>query len=105
MNIGLHDTRNDSRRIWNSQRIGYAFVAAAGTVAQFASNWWNRRKLRALYEFSPHELADIGITRQDLDAAYYGPAEMSPGAILRRRANDRRTAERDALRALNKLGH
>ncbi len=98
MTIGCQDTQCGARPLSPGRRFLQATVLLAdtvfGTSRQFVLNWYRRRELRYLYTFSNRELADIGIDRQDLNAAYYGPALQSPGEILSNRADERRRAER-----------
>ena len=106
MTIGLQETGIERRRS-AAGRLGQAGSAVAfgliGFAGLIARNWWHRRQLRRLYDFTPRELADIGIDRQDLHAAYYGSVHDNPGEILNRRAAERRRAERDTLRERHRL--
>src|ERR1700690_3300788 len=50
----------------------------------------HRREARVLASFNQSMLADLGITRADLNDAFSGPIWEDPTAILRERAIERR---------------
>jgi uncharacterized protein YjiS (DUF1127 family) len=52
----------------------------------------HRRELARLADLDDHMLADIGLTRSDLHAAYCEAFWRDPTGILERRISDRRTA-------------
>jgi uncharacterized protein YjiS (DUF1127 family) len=71
-----------------------AFIAALA----FATQWLkrllrarrHRREANALARLDRHMLADIGITRSDLNDAFSEPFWEDPTALLRERASERR---------------
>ena len=66
--------------------IGASWIAAArrvsGVAAALYRDWNNRRQFRQLREMSDWELADIGLTRDDLRAAHYRRPDVDPTAHL-----------------------
>jgi uncharacterized protein YjiS (DUF1127 family) len=59
----------------------FAFAAVRRVVA----NWWKRRSLRRLCDLDDHLLADIGLTREELDLALHLPLTINPCWELSRR--------------------
>jgi uncharacterized protein YjiS (DUF1127 family) len=52
----------------------YAFA----TLRRIVLNWWNRRALRRLRGLDDYLLADIGITRDDLEEVLRMPLTLDP---------------------------
>lgn len=79
--------------------FGASWIAAArrvsGVAAAFYRDWNNRRQFRRLKEMSDWELADIGLTRDDLRAAWNRRPDVDPTAHLAMLKN-RRDALEDA---------
>ena len=71
-----------------------AFASLASTVTSVAKNFARARRHRrhaaALAQFDGRMLADIGISRSDLNDAFSGPFWEDPTAMLRERALERR---------------
>lgn len=55
--------------------------------------WRNRRQIYRLAEMSEWELADIGLTRADLNVAWNSPLSVDPTARLGALADARASAE------------
>ena len=51
-----------------------------------------RQELARLVKLDDHMLADIGLSRSDLDAAYCVPLWRDPFSVLERRAAERRSS-------------
>ena len=65
----------------------------AGSLAESISGirnafraWQNRRRLSKLKDLDDHLLADVGLTRDDLDWALHLPFAVNPVIELQRRA-------------------
>jgi uncharacterized protein YjiS (DUF1127 family) len=59
---------------------------AFATLRRVALNWWKRRTLRKLRDFDDHMLADIGLTRDELEDVLRMPLSLDPDwEFLRRR--------------------
>ena len=81
--------------------------AAVGTAAVrvgrwVADAWRHRHDAAALASFDDRMLADIGLTRADLNDALAEPLWRDPTSVLARRQCERRSARRAAVRALSK---
>ena len=79
--------------------------AAVGTVVVRAGRWlaeaWrHRHDAAALAAFDDRMLADIGLTRADLNDALAEPLWRDPTSVLARRQGERRRARRAAVTAL-----
>ncbi|HOV04774.1 MAG TPA: DUF1127 domain-containing protein [Hyphomicrobiales bacterium] len=74
------------------------FARVTRQVKNLWKNWHDRRALMALAEMPHRQLADLGVTRADLDAALLAPLNESPSTILRIRMTRRRAA----LRAIHR---
>ena len=57
---------------------------------RFAQAWRHRRDLALLTGFDDHMLADIGLTRADLNDAIAEPRWRDPTALLAERVSERR---------------
>jgi uncharacterized protein YjiS (DUF1127 family) len=66
--------------------IGQALAAAVLGVRQAVGAIKHRRQLADLVDCEDHRLSDVGITRDDLDAALSEPLWRDPTAVLARRA-------------------
>jgi uncharacterized protein YjiS (DUF1127 family) len=73
------------------------FSSSGATVAGIGSffrralrNWNDRRTVIALSDLDDHLLADIGLTRSDLDWALHQHSSALPSEELTRRALERR---------------
>ncbi|MBO6718170.1 MAG: DUF1127 domain-containing protein [Rhizobiaceae bacterium] len=66
--------------------FGASWIAAARRVSGIAAvlyrDWNNRRQFRRLQDMSDWELADIGLTRDDLRAAWNRRPDTDPTAHL-----------------------
>ena len=84
--------------------LGASWIAAARRVSGMAAalyrDWNNRRHFRCLQEMSDWELADIGITRDDLRAAWKRRPDVDPTAHLAALARQRDSIE-DAARRVS----
>ncbi|MFN4274517.1 MAG: DUF1127 domain-containing protein [Aliihoeflea sp.] len=73
-------------------RLTAIAMRVAGKVRGFARMWVNRRHMAELAELSDYQLADIGLTREDLKVARSLPLGRDPTVCLadvaRRRAFD-----------------
>mgnify|MGYP002622254493 CR=1 FL=1 len=58
----------------------------------------NRREVNYLSRLSDHQLADIGLTRTDLEVAMHSPFKVDPTARLSRYAYERHVVENGARR-------
>jgi uncharacterized protein YjiS (DUF1127 family) len=68
-----------------------AGVAGIGSLVRRAlQHWSERRTVHALSELDDHLLADIGLTRSDLDWALHQPSSGLPSEELTRLARERR---------------
>jgi len=79
-----------------------ATVGAAGArVARaLAEGWRHRRDAAALAALDDHMLADLGLTRADLNDALCEPLWRDPTRVLARRHGERRRLRRGAVAAL-----
>lgn len=57
---------------------------------QLAAHWLKRRKLYRLQQLDDHMLNDIGLLREEVDAALQQPLSVDPVRDLNRRAKTRR---------------
>ena len=60
-------------------------------VARLYRTWKNRRQIVHLTEFDDHVLADIGLTRGDIDAALSQPFSQDPSLQLQQIAQRNRS--------------
>jgi uncharacterized protein YjiS (DUF1127 family) len=75
--------------------------AQFGRLAQTVSRVLrNRRDARILARLDGHMLADIGITRSDVNDAFSTPFWMDPTELLRERVQDRRLNRPAQLRVV-----
>jgi uncharacterized protein YjiS (DUF1127 family) len=83
-----------------------AFAAVGTAVVRFgrwvADAWRHRHDAAALAGFDDRMLADIGLTRADLNDALAEPLWRDPTSVLARRQGERRRARRAAATALVK---
>ena len=81
-----------------------AFAAVGMTVARIGrwlvDAWRHRHDAVALAAFDDRMLADIGLTRGDLNDALAEPLWRDPTSVLARRQGERRKARRAAVTAL-----
>ncbi|WP_422372812.1 DUF1127 domain-containing protein [Hoeflea sp.] len=70
--------------------LSRTLVYAAGKVRMVTRALINRASARRLNEFSDRELADIGLTRDDLGHAFSMPLTADPTAEFARRARENR---------------
>lgn len=89
---------------WEPSGLGASWIAAArrvsGVAAAFYRDWNNRRQFRRLKEMSDWELADIGLTRDDLRAAWSRRPNVDPTAHLAQLRRSRDSLE-DAARRVS----
>ena len=80
-----------------------AFAVFGATVARvgrrIAEAWRHRHDATALAALDDHMLADIGLTRADLNDALAEPLWRDPTMVLARRRGERRWARRGAMQA------
>jgi uncharacterized protein YjiS (DUF1127 family) len=80
-----------------------AFAAMATAVVRVgrwaAGAWRHRNDAVALASFDDRMLADIGLTRADLNDALAEPLWRDPTSVLARRQGERRRARRAAVTA------
>src|SRR5262245_38637494 len=83
-----------------------AFAAVGMAVARagswLANAWRHRHDAAALARLDDRMLADIGLTRGDLNDALAEPLWRDPTSVLARRHHERRKARRAAATALIK---
>ena len=83
-----------------------AFAAIATAVVRvarwLADAWRHRHDAAALASFDDRMLADIGLTRADLNDALAEPLWRDPTNVLARRQSERRRGRRAAVTALIK---
>ena len=66
-------------------------LASIGSLLRRTMRHWNdRRALTALSELDDYLLADIGLTRSDLDWALHQPSSALPSEELTRLVHERR---------------
>lgn len=63
-----------------------------GLIARLIQIWRNRRETESLLELSDHQLADIGLTRADVDCALRVPLTCDPTFSLRQARQSRLSA-------------
>ena len=59
-------------------------------ISRAMSHWSDRRMVNAISQLDDHLLADIGLTRTDLDWALHQPSSGRPSEELARLAAERR---------------
>lgn len=69
--------------------LAHAARALGGAGARIREALGNRWTAKALFEFSDHELADIGLRRADLYCAFAAPVATDPTSELARIAQGR----------------
>ncbi len=74
-----------------ARALGTAMNVAAVSFKALARAIRNRRDARMLASLDSRMLADIGITRSDVNDAFAAPLWEDPTALLRERAIERRT--------------
>ena len=62
----------------------------ASLISRVVRHWSDRRTVHAMSELDDHLLADIGLTRADLDWALHQPGSGLPSEELARVARERR---------------
>ncbi len=81
-----------------ASRSGHAEAGLLQALQQFAEkavrSWRNRRSVARLSEFDDHLLADLGLTRGDVEAALSQPFSHDPSVELQRIARDSRWRRR-----------
>jgi uncharacterized protein YjiS (DUF1127 family) len=78
-----------------------AFAAALVRVGRrLVGAWRHRNDAAMLAAFDDRMLADIGLTRSDLNDALGEPLWRDPTSVLARRQRERRGARRAAVKAL-----
>ena len=81
-----------------------AFAALAAVMARagrrLADAWRHRNDAATLAAFDDRMLADIGLTRTDLNDALGEPLWRDPTSVLARRQSERRRARRATVMAL-----
>jgi uncharacterized protein YjiS (DUF1127 family) len=75
-------------------------AAAARIGRRLVEAWRHRHDAAALAALDDHMLADIGLTRGDLNDALSEPLWRDPTSVLMRRQDERRWARRAAAAAL-----
>ena len=75
-------------------------VAGARVARAVAEGWRHRRDAAALAALDDHMLADLGLTRADLNDALCEPLWRDPTTVLARRHGERRRLRRSAVAAL-----
>lgn len=81
-----------------ASRTFAALVRLGESVGLLIRSVKNRRQIDYLSRMSAHELADIGLTRTDLEVASSSAFGTDPTARLSRFARDRYTVEDNARR-------
>lgn len=71
-----------------AESLGVADVVSG--ARQVASHWLKRRRLYRLQQLDDHLLNDIGILREEVNAALQQPLSVDPVRDLNRRARTRR---------------
>ena len=85
-----------------SQAFAAVGIAVARLGRWLADAWRHRHDAAALAQFDDRMLADIGLTRGDLNDALAEPLWRDPTSVLARRHCERRKARRAAATALIK---
>lgn len=67
---------------------------ALGWLSQAWRAWQNRMAARRLQQFDDRMLADIGLTRADVDGAFSAPLWEDPSVQLHQKVMERRRARR-----------
>jgi uncharacterized protein YjiS (DUF1127 family) len=77
-----------------ASRSGFAEAGLVPAALQFAERtvraWRNRKSVARLGELDDHLLADLGLTRRDVNLALAQPLFSDPSAELRRVAGESR---------------
>jgi uncharacterized protein YjiS (DUF1127 family) len=85
-----------------SQALAVVGAAVVRAGRRLADAWRHRHDAAALSGFDDRMLADIGLTRGDLNDALAEPLWRDPTSVLARRQGERRRARRAAVTALIK---
>lgn len=72
-------------------------VAVIGGARRIAAVLRNRRDAAMLASFNERMLADIGLTRSDLNDAFAEPPWRDPTAVLVKRVDERKASRRRSL--------
>lgn len=83
---------------------GRVAAAAVGRAKRVAQVMRHRRDAAILASFNDRMLADIGLTRSDLNDAFAEPRWRDPTAVLVTRAYERRVARRSVWPRLPRRG-
>lgn len=86
MNARSYAATRNSARSSAGQVFRHAISAVSGKVAALVRILLNRRVAGQLQHLSDHDLADIGLTRDDLRHGLSMPFTVDPTAELARRA-------------------
>jgi uncharacterized protein YjiS (DUF1127 family) len=73
-----------------SPESGSGRAGITAFISRAVSHWSDRRMVHAIAQLDDHLLADIGLTRSDLDWALHQPSSGRPSAELARVAAERR---------------
>jgi uncharacterized protein YjiS (DUF1127 family) len=82
-----------------AQAIATIVEAAVRLARRIAGAWRHRHDAAVLAALDDHMLADIGLSRTDLNDALSEPLWRDPTAVLARRHGERRRSRRAAQRA------
>ena len=85
-----------------SQAFAVLGAVAVRAGRRLAEAWRHRNDATVLAAFDDRMLADVGLTRSDLNDALAEPLWRDPTSVLARRQRERRRARRAAVTALNK---
>jgi uncharacterized protein YjiS (DUF1127 family) len=85
-----------------AQAFGVLATVAVRAGRRLVDAWRHRNDAAMLAGFDDRMLADIGLTRGDLNDALGEPLWRDPTSVLARRQRERRGARRAAVRALIK---
>jgi uncharacterized protein YjiS (DUF1127 family) len=79
-----------------AQALATIAAAAARLAGRFAEAWRHRHDAAVLAALDDHMLADLGLSRADLNDALSEPLWRDPTALLARRHGERRRSRRAA---------
>jgi uncharacterized protein YjiS (DUF1127 family) len=77
-----------------AQALATIVAAAARLAGRFAEAWRHRHDAAVLAALDDHMLADLGLSRSDLNDALSEPLWRDPTALLARRHGERRRSRR-----------